>query len=185
MMPNQHEGSGADQKTIEAFNDPIIAALGLDLNTAAVVAAAASTRDRPVAYIIREILKKHADVELKVSMCVVEYRNKSGDEEKTSNRRQPLRPKVCLSIYERDGGRCHYCGTEIPRNSDWHIDHKHPRSLGGSDAEDNLVLACAPCNLAKSDTPYDEFIASVMREMDVNSQREMAVAWCTSGRARK
>lgn len=32
----------------------------------------------------------------------------------------------------------------------WHIDHLYPEALGGDWKNDNLVLACATCNLRKS-----------------------------------
>ncbi|WP_155352137.1 RNA-guided endonuclease IscB [Acrocarpospora pleiomorpha] len=52
------------------------------------------------------------------------------------------------------GRACLYCGTTgVPLN----IDHVHPRSKGGSDRVSNLVLACIPCNQAKSDRPVEEF----------------------------
>ncbi|MFE2287531.1 RNA-guided endonuclease IscB [Streptomyces sp. NPDC059443] len=52
------------------------------------------------------------------------------------------------------GRACIYCGiTGVPLN----IDHVHPRSRGGSDRVSNLVLACVPCNEAKSNRPVEEF----------------------------
>ncbi|WP_240139529.1 RNA-guided endonuclease IscB [Streptomyces sp. MUM 178J] len=52
------------------------------------------------------------------------------------------------------GRACVYCGvTGVPLN----IDHVHPRSRGGSDRVSNLVLACIPCNEAKSNRPVEEF----------------------------
>lgn len=52
------------------------------------------------------------------------------------------------------GRTCVYCGaTGVPLN----IDHVVPRSRAGSDRVSNLVLACVPCNLAKSDRPVEEF----------------------------
>lgn len=57
-------------------------------------------------------------------------------------------------------GRCSYCFDDvtIPRNRDGMrhskmavIDHIRPQSGGGGDNFDNLTLACAKCNLAKSD----------------------------------
>lgn len=58
--------------------------------------------------------------------------------------------------------RCHYCNRsgslEIgPDDRPWHIDHMNPISRGGSDDDDNLVLACARCNLTKSARPYALF----------------------------
>jgi hypothetical protein len=55
------------------------------------------------------------------------------------------------------GRTCLYCGaTNTPLN----IDHVHPRSRGGSDRVSNLVLACIPCNQAKSNQPVEEFVTS-------------------------
>jgi hypothetical protein len=67
-------------------------------------------------------------------------------------------------IIEENDYRCHYCGLEGSRYSDadcepWHIDHKHPVSLGGSNDLSNLTLSCRSCNLEKSNTPYEEFIS--------------------------
>ncbi|MFC8124776.1 RNA-guided endonuclease IscB [Streptomyces sp. NPDC057302] len=54
------------------------------------------------------------------------------------------------------GRVCAYCGaTGVPLN----IDHIHPVSRGGSSRLSNLVLACAPCNQAKSSTPVSQFLA--------------------------
>jgi hypothetical protein len=50
-------------------------------------------------------------------------------------------------ILVRDGRLCRYCGaTDGP----FHIDHVVPVSRGGSNNDDNLCVACAPCNLRKS-----------------------------------
>ncbi|HLK56764.1 MAG TPA: HNH endonuclease signature motif containing protein [Chthonomonadaceae bacterium] len=53
---------------------------------------------------------------------------------------------------KRAGGRCEYC--QAPQHVcgyHFHLEHIVPVALGGSDAEDNRALACASCNLAKSD----------------------------------
>ncbi|MCW2950287.1 MAG: hypothetical protein JWN41_1300 [Thermoleophilia bacterium] len=58
-------------------------------------------------------------------------------------------------LAERQGGRCHYCGTAMtpqPRDpnerraSDITIEHLVPRVLGGGNAPGNLVAACRGCN---------------------------------------
>lgn len=50
-------------------------------------------------------------------------------------------------IAQRDGGYCcRYCGdTSFPLT----LDHVLPKSRGGTNAESNLVLACAACNSEK------------------------------------
>jgi 5-methylcytosine-specific restriction endonuclease McrA len=43
---------------------------------------------------------------------------------------------------------CHWCGRDLSPDEAT-LDHRVPRSLGGSNGRGNLVLACAPCNQAK------------------------------------
>jgi hypothetical protein len=61
-------------------------------------------------------------------------------------------------IYDDSNGRCHYCGTVLDLTGKWHVEHQLPRALGGGDAGLNLVAACAPCNLRKSDRTAIEFV---------------------------
>ena len=61
-------------------------------------------------------------------------------------------------VFERSGGRCHYCDCALTLDGAWHVEHQLPRALGGSDDIMNLVAACAPCNLAKSDRTALEFV---------------------------
>lgn len=56
----------------------------------------------------------------------------------------------------RDGHRCVYCGDI---NGPFHFDHLYPRSKGGSDLPDNIVVACAPCNFSKGDKTLQEWMA--------------------------
>lgn len=54
-------------------------------------------------------------------------------------------------IKHRDGRTCAYCGGHGDT-----VDHVVPRSRGGSNAWDNLVCACRPCNNRKADrTPVE------------------------------
>ncbi|MBD2233433.1 HNH endonuclease [Phormidium tenue] len=56
---------------------------------------------------------------------------------------------VELRRYVRDRANylCEYChSSEEAGAAQFAIDHIHPRSLGGSDAPDNLALACQRCN---------------------------------------
>lgn len=57
-------------------------------------------------------------------------------------------------IAARDGFICQYCGdagtmTNGPDGTTWTVDHVMPLSKGGNTADDNLVLACKPCNSRK------------------------------------
>lgn len=62
-------------------------------------------------------------------------------------------------------GLCAYCGRagkqgRDPDGRSWTQDHVIPRSKGGKDTIDNLVLACTSCNSSKRDT--DQAIYGVM-----------------------
>ena len=50
------------------------------------------------------------------------------------------------ALFARDGWRCAYCGTTNGRLT---LDHIVPRSKGGESIWENVVTACAPCNLMK------------------------------------
>jgi len=50
-------------------------------------------------------------------------------------------------IYKRDKNKCQYCGSTKSLT----IDHVIPRSRGGKDTWENLVVACSPCNVRKGD----------------------------------
>jgi len=50
-------------------------------------------------------------------------------------------------IYKRDKNSCQYCGATTKLT----IDHVIPRSKGGQDTWENLVVACSTCNVKKSD----------------------------------
>lgn len=52
---------------------------------------------------------------------------------------------------------CHYCRCEL-NEEDSTLDHKQPKSKGGSNERNNLVLACRECNNRKADLTYEEFL---------------------------
>jgi 5-methylcytosine-specific restriction endonuclease McrA len=57
------------------------------------------------------------------------------------------------ALFARDGWRCVYCGTSGGRLT---LDHVVPRSRGGESVWENVVTACAPCNLRKGDRSLEE-----------------------------
>ena len=58
-------------------------------------------------------------------------------------------------ILDRDGKVCRWCGaTDGP----WHIDHIKAVAKGGKDADANLCVSCAPCNLAKGTKAPEEWL---------------------------
>ena len=75
------------------------------------------------------------------------------------------------TIYKKYGGRCAYCGAEItlkqmqvnhvkPIFRNWGDSHPFPEH-GGADTFDNMMPACAPCNLRKSTLPLETFRAEI------------------------
>jgi 5-methylcytosine-specific restriction endonuclease McrA len=50
-----------------------------------------------------------------------------------------------FNVFLRDRFMCQYCGSK----DDLTFDHLVPRSRGGQTRWDNVVAACAPCNLSK------------------------------------
>lgn len=62
-------------------------------------------------------------------------------------------------LFIRQKSCCLYCGIRLGwRGAKWHIDHFVPISRGGSNFPENLVLACAFCNLSKHDKMPWEFM---------------------------
>jgi 5-methylcytosine-specific restriction endonuclease McrA len=57
------------------------------------------------------------------------------------------------ALFARDGWRCVYCGTTNGRLT---LDHVVPRSKGGESVWENVVTACAPCNLRKGDRTLEQ-----------------------------
>lgn len=93
-------------------------------------------------------------------------------------------------ILGKSGGRCWYCGCELPLKG-WHADHIEPiirktefmpnpnvylssysfRKTGESfrpenDCIENIVPACAPCNLFKSTFPLEGFREEIDAQRD-------------------
>lgn len=53
-------------------------------------------------------------------------------------------------VRKRASNRCEYCRlAQAGQEATFHIDHVHPRSLGGATILDNLALACVSCSLRK------------------------------------
>ncbi len=53
-----------------------------------------------------------------------------------------------FNVFLRDRFVCQYCGEALP-SSELTFDHVCPRAYGGRTTWENVVAACAPCNLRK------------------------------------
>lgn len=63
-------------------------------------------------------------------------------------------------IYARDQSKCQYCGSTRKLT----IDHVIPRSRGGLDTWDNMVIACSKCNTFKSDKSLESTGMKLLRK---------------------
>lgn len=64
-----------------------------------------------------------------------------------------------LRIFFRDGGKCFYCDMKLNINNRiTTLDHIIPRSKGGTWADENIVLACRPCNEKRATMDALEFL---------------------------
>jgi 5-methylcytosine-specific restriction endonuclease McrA len=59
------------------------------------------------------------------------------------------------NVYDRDEGRCMYCGEPVSRNK-FTFDHVIPKSRGGKTSWQNIVCSCLKCNSKKDNrTPAE------------------------------
>ncbi len=66
--------------------------------------------------------------------------------------REPIPAGLRFAVLRRDGFRCAYCGRGEREGVKLHLDHVVPVARGGKTEIDNLVTACATCNVGKSAT---------------------------------
>ncbi|WP_395504748.1 HNH endonuclease [Ectopseudomonas hydrolytica] len=96
--------------------------------------------------------------------------------------RQPIRKSVRFEVFKRDNFTCQYCGAKAP-DVILHVDHINPVSKGGDNEIINLVTACQPCNLGKSDrvlsdsSSIDRQRAQLEGLNERREQLEMMLAW--------
>lgn len=63
-------------------------------------------------------------------------------------------------IYKRDNNKCQYCGATKHLT----IDHILPKSKGGGDNWENLVVACSKCNTKKGNRLLEHTGMKLMRQ---------------------
>ena len=85
-------------------------------------------------------------------------------------------PEKTVEVFIRDALRCRYCGLEGYLNYDKYcqltLDHIIPEALGGTDDEDNLVVACSQCNHLKNLQLPDKIVKKIKKGM---SPREILI----------
>lgn len=75
-------------------------------------------------------------------------------------------------VWKKSNGKCWYCGVSLPEKG-WHADHFEPVYRQGgelwkpdNDVIENIVPACAPCNLFKSVFSAEEFRQEIYFQAD-------------------
>ena len=92
------------------------------------------------------------------------------------------------NVYERDGGKCMYCGRPVSRNK-FTFDHVIPKSRGGKTNWNNIVCSCLDCNSKKDNKtpgeaglklirkPYAPIIADNFNSGIINRMKGMSRIW--------
>lgn len=89
-----------------------------------------------------------------------------------SRKRRPgMSKKLRFDVFKRDGFECQYCGAAPPTVT-LHVDHICPVAEGGATVIDNLITACAPCNLGKGPRPLSVTPESLASKAAEAAERE-------------
>ena len=93
----------------------------------------------------------------------------------TIRKRRAISARVRFEVFKRDGFVCQYCGAHPPAVL-LHIDHVTAVVAGGSNDIDNLVTACAPCNLGKGARDLKVVPQSLSDKAAIVAEREAQLA---------
>lgn len=64
----------------------------------------------------------------------------------------------------KSGNYCWYCGEEFEDKKELTIDHVFPRSKGGTNDMDNIIMVCKHCNSSKGNMDLFEWYSEVRKE---------------------
>lgn len=85
-------------------------------------------------------------------------------------------PEDIRNLLLHQEGRCAYCRQSF--ESDWHIEHVVPLSRGGSNGPENVVLACADCNLNKGARTLQEWTHRwYLTEVEITDIKFTGLLW--------
>lgn len=71
-------------------------------------------------------------------------------------KKQRIPRHIRTAVIQRDGLYCVYCDEDLC-DSEIHLDHVIPESLGGPTTVENLQVTCRRCNTAKGVLSESEF----------------------------
>lgn len=100
-----------------------------------------------------------------------------------------LTKKQRQTVWNKSGGKCWYCGCDLPVKG-WHADHVEAvirdsyydtgQLRPHNDVLDNIVPACAPCNLFKSTFDVEFFRQEIVAQ--ISRARKSSVNFRTAER---
>lgn len=99
--------------------------------------------------------------------------------EPTPKQRSGWDKSAYIEVYERDGRECRYCYSAEKLT----IDHVIPRSKGGDDAPENLVVACNRCNARKGGSTPEAAGMTLLPSRIAQARDELARKRAEAGRA--
>jgi 5-methylcytosine-specific restriction endonuclease McrA len=69
------------------------------------------------------------------------------------------RPETRFAIYAMMDFKCVWCQRDMHSEdrNEIHLDHLIPKSDGGSNRPENLIVACANCNCTRANLPWENF----------------------------
>lgn len=85
--------------------------------------------------------------------------------------RKAISKGVRFEVFKRDRFTCQYCGAHPP-SVILHVDHIQAVANGGTNAIDNLITACLPCNLGKGAKPLAGVPQSLKEKAAEVAERE-------------
>lgn len=129
-----------------------------------VLEALAEVQKRDVPYIVVENLMLMVNEKIDQSRSLIAYIEDESRKAPQKAKRKTIPRGLKNRVFEKSNGICAYCGTDLVKNGNWHVDHVVPICRGGKDEIENLVAACHRCNTKKGDKPANEIISEDSRK---------------------
>lgn len=105
---------------------------------------------------LSEILSKEFSTDMPKQFML--FRGKLQKTQEIANIKNVLTTKLSKKafLFAKFEGHCAYCGESL-LNTAWNIDHIKPKSLGGTNAIENLNPSCCRCNTWKKSSSIEGF----------------------------
>ena len=123
-----------------------------------VLSGIAEARKRDLQFVVSESLESYVEQEIERASVLLSYLDSPTKRTVEKPKRPGFRKGMRSRVFEKSGGLCAYCGTDIKYGGNWHIDHVIPISRGGKDEFENFAASCPTCNINKGDKTLSEFL---------------------------